>query len=169
MLYYAGIGSRSTPQDVCALMNKCAQRLEELNFILRSGAALGADAAFEAGVSDPAHKEIFLPWAGYNGSESKRTYAPAEAFYLAAAFHPAWDKCSTGAKKMHTRNCMQILGQKLDTPVSFVLCWTKGGKHLGGTAQALRIAQHNGIEIINFANPQPLQRIAAKLDSLRLG
>jgi hypothetical protein len=60
---YAGIGSRETPADVMALMGRVAARLEVLGWTLRSGAAQGADQAFEAGVSSK--KEIFLPWKGF--------------------------------------------------------------------------------------------------------
>lgn len=49
------------------------------------------------------------------------------------------------------RNVCQILGADLHTPVQMVICWTKGGKLVGGTAQALRIARANNIPIFNLA------------------
>jgi hypothetical protein len=43
--------------------------------------------------------------------------------------------------------------------VKFVLCWTPGGKDVGGTAQALRIARHYDIYVCNLGaddGPQAL-------------
>jgi predicted Rossmann fold nucleotide-binding protein DprA/Smf involved in DNA uptake len=46
---YAGIGSRSTPPEVITVMEEIAQRLAENGWLLRSGAADGADSSFERG------------------------------------------------------------------------------------------------------------------------
>ena len=56
-MHYAGIGSRKTPDDVLAFMQRIAQWLAKRNYILRSGAAQGADTAFENGAG--MKKEIF--------------------------------------------------------------------------------------------------------------
>lgn len=40
---YAGIGSRETPPNMKPLMELIAQKMEEKGYILRSGAAMGAD------------------------------------------------------------------------------------------------------------------------------
>lgn len=57
MRYYAGIGSRKSPQDILKFMVKIAKSLSD-SYILRSGGAVGADKAFEYGAKD---KEIFRP------------------------------------------------------------------------------------------------------------
>jgi hypothetical protein len=72
----------------------------------------------------------------------------------AARFHPAWDKCSPYAKRLHARNSAIMLGHDLGTPVNFVLCWTKDGGATGGTGQALRIAAALGIPVFNWFFPQ---------------
>lgn len=46
---YAGIGSRETPENICKFMTTCATFLADNDYVLRSGAAIGADAAFEVG------------------------------------------------------------------------------------------------------------------------
>ncbi len=51
-LLYAGVGSRLTPMPILGLMRKLGFRLAELGYTLRSGAADGADAAFEAGCDE---------------------------------------------------------------------------------------------------------------------
>ena len=37
-----------------------------------------------------------------------------------------------------------------ETPVEFVVCYTKGGKRTGGTGQALRLAEILSIPIYDF-------------------
>jgi len=49
VIYYAGIGSRSTPDNVLGIMEKLGIVLAKKGFILRSGGADGADKAFEKG------------------------------------------------------------------------------------------------------------------------
>lgn len=139
-VYYAGIGSRETPPEILSLMTRIAEKLSSMGYILRSGGAPGADTAFEFG-SDPEKMEIFLPWKGFEGNLSPLWGPSDAAMLLGAEFHPAWDGLSDGSKRMHARNCHQVLGSDLETPVSFVICWTQGGKATGGTGQALRIAE----------------------------
>jgi hypothetical protein len=57
-----------------------------------------------------------------------------------------------GAKKLMARNMYQVLGQDLETPTSFIVCWTKDGKASGGTGQALRVAKKYNIPIFNLYN-----------------
>lgn len=51
--YYTGVGSRNTPQDMMKLMTQVVTKPETLGYSLRSGAADGADTAFENGVTNP--------------------------------------------------------------------------------------------------------------------
>jgi hypothetical protein len=148
--YYAGIGSRSTPGHICNAMTRMAAELEHNGYTLRSGGALGADAAFEMGVTNPDHMDIFLPWRRFNGNNSPLHEIHEEAHIMAEKFHPAWNRCSKWARMFHARNCYQVLGKSLSMPADFVLCWTPDGAVTGGTGQALRIAQHYNIPIINM-------------------
>ena len=71
VIYYAGIGSRSTPDNVLGIMEKLGIVLAKKGFILRSGGADGADKAFEKGCDlASGQKEIYLPWKGFNGNNS---------------------------------------------------------------------------------------------------
>lgn len=151
MLTYAGIGSRSTPPHILDLMSAIAYTLARDGWKLRSGAADGADSAFESGALDGLGAvEIWLPWSRFNGHPSPLIPSPA-AFEMAARFHPAWAACSRGARALHARNCHQVLGPDLTSPVSFVLCWTPSGSGSGGTGQALRIARAHSIPIFDLA------------------
>jgi hypothetical protein len=147
-MIYTGIGSRKTPPHILKIMVKIGRILARKNYTLRSGGAEGADSAFEQGCAlEKGKKEIFLPWKNFNKNNSN-LYSPSnEAFVLAEKFHPAWSRCSNGAKLLHARNCHQILGLHLDLPTSFVVCWTTQS---GGTQQALRIAKHYNIKIYNL-------------------
>lgn len=153
MKYYAGIGSRETPINVMERMKRLGTDLAKQGYCLRSGGAPGADTAFEEGCDlVSGAKEIYLPWRGFNGRNSLLYNTPPEAFVLAEKFHPNWHRCSDAAKKFHARNMSQVLGQDLKTPSEFIVCWTKEGKMIGGTSQALRVAEHYNIRIINLFN-----------------
>ena len=68
MLYYAGIGSRETPEHVIHWMHIIGEQLAE-KWVVRSGFADGADKAFCYGAeTGNGEMEIYLPWAGFNGA-----------------------------------------------------------------------------------------------------
>lgn len=145
---YAGIGSRKAPREILDRFKKIASFLRENGFTLRSGGADGADKAFESCAGS--NKEIYLPWKGFNGSFSPYYNTDEDAELIAEEIHPAWSKLSDAAKKLHCRNCCQILGEDLNIPCSFVVCWTPDGKIVGGTATAIRLAEREGIPVFNF-------------------
>ena len=162
MKYYTGIGSRKTPKDILSLITIISSYLSKKGYILRSGGAEGADKAFEKGVIGEL-KEIYLPWTNFNNNEEKFIPISKEAMKMAEKFHPYWINLSNGAKKLQARNCYQVLGKDLDKPSNFVICWTLGGKEIGGTAQALRVAKNYNIKIFNLGNKKDLDRILAKI------
>jgi len=149
---YAGVGSRETPAPVLNGMENLGYRLAKAGWTLRSGAAPGADSAFERGaVRGKGEAEIFLPWNGFQGRQDGIVPATWEtAMAMAKEFHPNWPACTPGARKLHARNCFQVLGLTLDDPVDCVICWTKDGRGGGGTGQALRIAGSRGIPIYDL-------------------
>jgi hypothetical protein len=165
-LYYAGIGSRKTPDYILDLMEQLGNRLREDGMILRTGHAPGADQAFERGAG--AQAQIFLPWktfqqdVGFGASLDDGVVRyptifndpSPQAFDIARAVHPAWDYLTLGAQRLHARNVHQIVGPDtaLPTPVEFVLCWTEDGEKIGGTATALQLAEDRDIPIYNLAN-----------------
>ena len=146
--FYAGIGSRETPTNILEIMKKVSKKLEGESFILRSGHATGADQAFESSIIYSYNKEIFVAQD-----------ASLKAIEYASKFHGNWNNCSEYVKKLHGRNAMIILGQNLDKPVKFVICWTKNGKDIGGTGLALRIAIENKIPIFNLYDENTFKKI----------
>lgn len=133
---YAGIGARATPEPVLLEMQNIAMQLALRGWVLRSGSAAGADTAFDKGR---------LAMGGKAVLRTRTTWQPA--LDHAAQFHPAWDRCSDIAQALHARNSLIMLGDWLDKPVSFVVCWTEGS---GGTAQALRIANAYNVPVFNL-------------------
>jgi hypothetical protein len=157
MRFYTGVGSRRTPEEVLEAMTTLARRLFLNDWWLRSGHALGADRAFEAGAAK--NKYIYLP----KGDAPIRV----EAYTLAATIHPAWDLCSQYARDCHARNCYQVLGRGLDSPSKFVVCWTPCGaeteedttRATGGTRTAIVLAHREGIPVYNLFNDGAMERL----------
>jgi hypothetical protein len=162
---YAGIGSRRTPPEVCSVFANLAGRLGQAGWTLRSGRAEGADSAFECGarnVRGPC--EIFLPedlrpLSVRHGDEVHRWTYMDEVIgsvlgckIIARLLHPNGKNLSPQALELHARNTYQIIGQNLNSPVQFVVCWTEGGRGEGGTGQALRLAKMLNIHIIDYGS-----------------
>lgn len=166
-MIYSGIGSRETPHDIRTKMVSIARTHAELGWTLRTGGADGADQAF--GLGAQMHKgpfELYLPWQRYNGHNGIVPPFNKQACDMAAYFHPAWGRCTEGAKKMHIRNVYIILGVNLNVPSDFVVCWTPGGNRGGGTGQALRIAEHFKIPIIDLA-VDSMDKLTALVNELK--
>ena len=144
MNYYAGIGSREAPKEILELMSKIGRTLQDKGFILRSGGARGSDRAFTKYVEDD-NCEIYRP------EDSDK-----QSMQVASRLHLNWDNLTDVAKKLHSRNAKIILGDKLDCPVDFVICWTKSSKTGGsGTGNAIKIAREYRIpRIFNLNREQ---------------
>lgn len=174
MKAYAGIGSRETPPDICALMREIAFKLACHDWILRSGAARGADSAFEEGALSSFHAvqpEIYLPEPGWNLRPNRPPYIPKpsrEAYQVTAKHHPAWHKVKPNARALHARNAHQVLGRDLQSPARFVICYTPDGadgihvltsQRTGGTGQAIRIAVAHNVPVFNLFNVDARERV----------
>lgn len=161
---YAGIGNRDIEEvaepisgrPVCAVMTWIAGELERLGYTLNSGGAKGADAAFERGVRNLAHKRIF-----------RASDATEETRGIARELHPARSRLHGYALDLFARNTNQVFGRDLDTVVDFVLCYTRDGceshetrtRDTGGTGQAIEMASRKGACIFNMKNADWLSRL----------
>lgn len=170
---YAGIGSRSTPQEIGYWMNEIASYMARNGWLLRSGGADGADSEFERGCGD-GPKEIYLPWPEFRGHQSPLWYLSEHTAFGALAVaervwnnryqngevQVPWNVLKERTKKFMTRNCYQILGRQLNDPSKLVICWTADGGPSGGTGQALWLAKmvsesskiSHKITVINLQN-----------------
>lgn len=185
MKFYTGIGSRQTPKDILKLMEDIAFKLAMKGYVLRSGAAGGADTAFQDGAQAYADQidyqqtlgQIYIPWSSFVTYDDyykdwyrvlDRMSKKEEAYQLASETHPAWDKCSKGAKALHARNTFQILGANLNNPSSFLICWAqvdKHGKIKGGTATAWELAKKHNVPCFNLYNEDDKQRLIKFVES----
>jgi hypothetical protein len=181
--YYSGVGSRSTPDEIMTLMGDIAMKLSENGYILRSGAADGADSAFEKGVTNPSKKEVYIAWNGFsNRTDSEEgVYCLKgdiilQAEQIAKTLHPAWDVIradgkpvlTKGAKALHTRNVFQVLGNDLNTPSNFLICWAEtDSKNVpkGGTRTAWMLARNHNIPCFNLNIQKDLDRLQAWLNN----
>ena len=159
-MFYTGIGSRITPPEILTRMRVLAAALTELDYTLRSGAAPGADAAFEAGCDAyDGSKEIYLPWKNFQKHPSPHYEISEEALEIGADIYGERFKyLKRPVKMLMSRNCYQVNGLTLDSPSKFVLCWTPDGCSMrtertaktGGTGQAIAYASSLGIPVYNL-------------------
>lgn len=161
MMHYTLVGSRETPVESGIILEALVDMLATHHYVGRSGGADGADSALEYQLRESVGlKEIYLPWQSFNGREADGVeYINAstmpnykQAMEIAKATHPAWDKCSQGAQKLHARNVYQVLGKDLASPSSVLICWAiptaKGVR--GGTNTAVQLAKANHVPVLNI-------------------
>tara|TARA_B100000700_G_scaffold331796_1_gene468908 strand:+ start:13305 stop:14069 length:765 start_codon:yes stop_codon:yes gene_type:complete len=186
--YYTGVGSRKTPLYVLYLMAQFANILEKKGYKLRSGAASGADCAFEAGIENDSNCDIYVPWFNFPKKFNKDPTLPRykvpekiskEKFFEANILidqnnlHPAWkNNLPDWVRKLHNRNVFQVLGDTLNqhskkTKAKFVLCYTSDGvkkhkyttKATGGTGTAIRVGDTFNVPVFNMGNYDDFLRI----------
>lgn len=152
MIYYAGIGSRETPRQILKKMNEISAFLASKGFVLRSGGALGADSAFEAGCDHKnGLKEIF-----YSKDATEKSIG------IAMNYHPNPNAIKAKGDyvvALQGRNIQIISGRELNQNVSFVVCWTKDGKDSGGTGLGIRYALDNNIPVFNLYFDEDLAKL----------
>ena len=173
MMRIALIGSRQLEQkqeyfkDVKLCYNVC-MRLAQLGVTFTSGLCeLGMDGiaqkayskAVDLGLASESQFEVYVA-DDYNIRKSnlprkhlaitRNKDLISETERIASEVHPAWERCNEWARGMHSRNCHQILGYDLKSPVDAVICWTPKGNIQGGTATAIRIAIKYNIPVFNL-------------------
>ena len=167
------IGSRQLEQkqeyfeDIKLCYNVC-MRLAQLGITFTSGLCeLGMDGiaqkayskAVDLGLAKESQFEVYVA-DQYN---IRRSTLPrkhlaivrnkdliSETERIASEVHPAWDRCNEWTRGMHSRNCHQILGYDLQSPVDAVICWTPDGAVVGGTATAIKLSMKYNIPVFNL-------------------
>lgn len=172
---YSGIGSRETPNKILILMREFGYQMAIRNLILRSGAAKGADTAFELGAMDGLGKmEIFLAKKLMFNHPSQLYDIPQAAFDIAREIHPVFNSLKYCQQRLMARNVQQICGAKLNDKSKFVICWTKDwceshktySRSTGGTGLAIALASLLDIPVFNIANPIRLNQAYQYAESL---
>lgn len=162
--WFAGVGSRDTPEDICELMGKVSIVFYHLGYGLSSGDARGADRAFWGGALKSIHyrkigARIYLSDEYVRGRKAD----PSNFFYNAQRFQ-SFEKAKQMAFEargsfhgldewginLHTRNVMQIHGASLQDKVEYLVYWAipvgKVERVRGGTNTSLQLAIKAGIE-----------------------
>ena len=122
--------------------------------------------------------ELYLPCPAFQ-SAARRPGEEGDVFVLcepsgaacsvAARFHPRWSELSAGAHRLRARDAHQVLGRDLAAPATLVPCWTEDGSldgtgpRAGGSGQALRIARHHGILVLNLSGSQHVGELSRYL------
>jgi hypothetical protein len=175
---YTGIGSRQTPLGILALMRRAGADFARAGWTLRSGGADGADLAFEEGAMSTisASCEIYHPWPGFNGRQSRYSTPSLKAVQIASAVHPAWSQLSASGRSLHARNVHQVLGPLISAPVlpRCLICWTPDGASLasersartGGTGTAIVLASRYGVPVRNLQRTDQVQWLLRVLEQL---
>jgi len=187
--WYTGVGSRDTPVPILALMFLLGRVLTDYGWRLRSGGARGADSAFYEGarMSEVFHENlpaIYLPFNGmFNGAQ--RVWEDPSAGIIDASKFECWQaaeeiayrtrgswakgkgELTQAGKALHTRNVFQVLGETLDAPSRFLICWAlprSNGAVAGGTNTAVKLATAYGVKVINLYHPEEYNRMLDFLD-----
>ena len=157
---YAGIGSREVTLGELLDIANISKLLANMNFLLYSGNAPGADQAFQKGCDGKC--VVYVPWDGFEinvfnyKTEARKHFVMGRSEAgLSSVFkyHPVPASLSTGARALMARNWHQIAGVPPEYPrVSFVVCCAtpKGDGVEGGTGQAVRIANDLKIPVVNI-------------------
>ena len=156
-MFYAGIGSRKTPQACLDMMTKIGRVCVKKGLTLRSGGAVGADQAFEKGCDlEEGTKEI---WSPKSQKIIEHEWAIKEAVSV------CWEypllKMKPYTQSLIIRNMYQILGYDREEirPVDFVVFYCEGdplmqGNISGGTRYAVRLAHKYKIPHYNLRTCQ---------------
>lgn len=138
-------------------MTRIARALDVLGWKLYTGGAEGADKAFMSGSTN---MQVFLPWKGFEHSNSPyvhdfSTPRGQQAEMAVELYHPNPKSLSIGARLLIARNTYQVTGwNHAEEELSdLVICWTPEAKVVGGTAQAIRIALDLVVPVVNLADP----------------
>lgn len=172
--FYSGVGSRETPNEICAIMKQIGKKLDERGWILRSGGAKpkrksnsthSADLAFEALVKN---KYIYTV-NNFDFSEPNYSFCRNEVLSILDK-HLNLDDYSRYCQILLLRDINQVLGSVKTCPVpsKFLICWTKSEDYsrsdIGGTRIAVRCALKNNIKVYNLVNKETVKLIKSKLE-----
>lgn len=173
---YTGVGSRELTKQGAAMVRDVANALYEHQYILSTGdAAQGCDDVFWDQTPD-GYKKRYGPFGKTVYSVQTCVIDPEQPSYeianrIAGLTHPAWRWIPDWMKELHTRNVFQVLGEQVNCPSEFLVCWTPDGaescsetsKKTGGTGTAIRVADTFGVPVFNLQRSDAVDRLASYL------
>ena len=166
--YITIIGSRIITDEEYYTLKNLASTLHGMGYVLRSGGADGADST----ISHLLNIEVYIPWNGFNNlyHNGKTVFELSKlpnqdlAKSRIMKIHPAPQKLTQGALKLHTRNIYQVIGFRgIDGVKSemVIYCADEGNDFLpkGGTRTAIAYAKQLNIPVYNIRNGANAQKI----------
>lgn len=157
---YTGVGSRKAPENILIKITKLSSILDNSGFFLRTGDARGSDNAFLKGVKHEKNKKVYDK--NYYKRINKELWK--KACEIALNNHPYPENASNYLNLLG-RNSFQVLGDNLNDPSDFLICWTKDSKLIGGTGTTMRIANSYNIPIFNL-DKYSLKQICNKIKEI---
>jgi len=155
---YAGLGEEGAPAEALDLFVNFGLRTASKRITLRSGHRTQADIAFEQGcLSIGGGAEIYVPYSGFNGSDSTLHYLYNDAIRLAKRYTPFWCRLSEDEQRIYSCACYIVLGMSLMYPVDVIICWTRDSKMQGYFELIKNLADSNGVRILNVENLDPFE------------
>lgn len=148
-VFYTGVGNRKLTQQGVALCYEVGLELARRGLTLRTGDAIGADAAFLGGAAEGLQSQEQTPIAMRRDAE---VYRPTDDLPdwtgpLAAQLvgMPVWLQRPPFTRRLFMRSCMQVLGRGGLTPSKFLLCWSQctDPRAQHGTRVAVRCADQH--------------------------
>lgn len=175
--YFAGIGSRDTPDKYLEILEEGSRYLvKAYRLRLRSGHAIKADRACEIGAGGFA--DIYLPWKTYGIKPYKEdpgmkvigdTIIPEREDQIAEFMcdlvgRKPFDEMNNGVQLLMSRNVNQIIGhfRPFRELSRIVLCYSW---KMGGTSYATALAKHYEIPVINVLD-KDLDTVIAEIDKI---
>ena len=167
-------GNQDTPPQIMEKMVEIAKTLEANGYTVRVGGLDGIEDTIEKALTKP---EVHLPFKDFNQKQSKFTYVSDRAMAVAKLFFPNWDAMKKGVQYFLAKNARILMGQRVDSPALFLVCWTDDGvesikdrtNRTGFTGHPIAIASALGIPIFNLGNTLAEQRLMMYLESVNNG
>lgn len=172
--YFTGVGARyGVPQSVYERVDRIGRYLIGIGYKCRTGDAVGMDAAWRH-ISQP-DCEFYAPKTRSNPLPGARIIVD-ERYRLAKQItrqhHPYFHNLNDFDAELQIRNVFEVLGEDVNDPSEFLICWTKDGsekktsKETGGTGQAIRLAIAYNVPVFNLYHSDAEERLAKHLKYL---
>lgn len=176
------IGSRDVADEIARIQLRLGGTLVDLGWVPRSGLADGSDSNYYYGALLSPNFMLtgfdnYVPgkwFCSRNHDPGKGLYQLNEtgfakrAWWLGIGARGTDAGLKSGGMQLHSRNSMQLLGEELKELSRFVVCHAKpigdGTRVSGGTATAVALARHFGIEVINTYTEEGLARVLKFLE-----
>lgn len=202
---YTGAGFERAPESILNLIAEVSYLLSIQGHTLRVGAYRGCSAAFRAGVNaafrkgvcgtrpltpklsrpEPALKEVYLPYRGYEGHHDDAVFAYEDKIrdrifsHLKKTDLAPYISAPRSAIELNdvVARVYQLLGNGLNRHSKFVLCWTpdaatKFGEcdfSNGSTFVTIALAEIFKIPVYNMCKPRHFEKIVARVDDIKHG